>query len=294
MAKAAQWLKDLRSVVRRSNGPDWVLEDQYGRFKIQKIEGTRRSARRPSIATSLPFTPSSSDAVTALVRKLREKMAEQNIGLADAYQLISDSPELTDESNNWKEVSERYRSVRVDSGKVKESNYNTNEAYRIKRAVNLITARSGAAHDAGTLLRIYTEKHLSKIEPGSSGRKRNLLDVCRFLNFAVKKCAADKLWLPPDDEEVALLVGQRITAKEQTPPVKPEQLLRLLNSLEGNPELRLAVGLVAFYGLRPAELMVLSLEDGKLKVGNTKRNSSNTKKTSNCAHTQFERAPGRR
>ena len=273
MAKAAQWLKDLRSVVRRSNGPGWVLEDQYGRFKIQKIEGTRRSARRPSISTSLPFTPSSCDAVTALVRKLRETMAEQNIGLADAYQLISDSPELTGESTNWKEVSERYRSGRVDSGNVKESNYNTNEAYRIKRAVDLITARSGAAHDAGALLRIYTEKHLSKIEPGSSGRKRNLLDVCRFLRFAVEKCAADKLWMPPDDEEVALLVGQRITAKEDTPPVKPEQLLRLLNSLEANPELRLAVGLVAFYGLRPAELMVLSLEDGKLKVGNTKRNS---------------------
>ena len=34
MAKAAPWLKDLRSVVRRSNGPGWVLEDQYGRFKI--------------------------------------------------------------------------------------------------------------------------------------------------------------------------------------------------------------------------------------------------------------------
>ncbi len=26
MAKAAPWLKDLRSVVRRSNGPGWVLE----------------------------------------------------------------------------------------------------------------------------------------------------------------------------------------------------------------------------------------------------------------------------
>ena len=31
--------------------------------------------------------------------------------------------------------------------------------------------------------------------------------------------------------------------------------------------------MIAFYGLRPAELMVLSYEDGKLKVGNTKRNS---------------------
>ena len=123
MAKAAPWLKDLRSVVRRSNGPGWVLEEQYGRFKIQKIEGTRRSARRPSISTPFPFAPSSSDSITTLVKKLRETMADQNIGLADAYQLIADSPELTGEAINWKVVAERYRSFRVDSGTVSESNY---------------------------------------------------------------------------------------------------------------------------------------------------------------------------
>ena len=83
MAKSAPWLKDLRFVIRSSN-VGWVLEDQYGRFKIQKIERTRRSARRPSISTPLPFAPSSSDAVTALVKKLRETMADQNIGLKDA------------------------------------------------------------------------------------------------------------------------------------------------------------------------------------------------------------------
>ena len=84
-------------------------------------------------------------------------MADQNIGLKDAYQLISDSPELTGEATNWNVVADRYRSFRVDSGTVSESNYNTNEAYRIKRAVDLITARAGAAHDAGALLRLYTE-----------------------------------------------------------------------------------------------------------------------------------------
>ena len=200
-------------------------------------------------------------------------MAEQNIGLRDAYELISDSPELTGEATNWNAVAERYRSFRVDSGTVSISNYRNNEAYKIKRAVDLITAHNRAAHDAGALLRLYTEQHLSKIAPGSEGRKRNLQDVCRFLRFAVKRCAADQLWLPPDEEEVKLLIGVRTTAKEDTPPVKPEALIRLLDSLEDNPELHLAVGLVAFYGLRPAELMVLSYEDGKLKVGNTKRNS---------------------
>ncbi len=273
MAKAAPWLKDLRSVIRRSHCPGWVLEDQYGRFKIQKIEGTRRSARRPSISTPLPFAPSSSDAFTALVKKLRETMADQNIGLKDAYELISDSPELAGEATNWNVVAERYRSFRVDSGTLSESNYNGNEAYNVKCVVDLTTAHNLAAHDAGALLRLYNEKHQSTIPPGSDGRKRNLHGVCSFLSFAVKRCTADNLWLPPDDEEVNLLIGVRTTPKEDTPPVKPAALIRLLDSLEGNPELHLAVGLVAFYGLRPAELTVLSFEDDKLKVGNTKRNS---------------------
>ncbi len=154
-----------------------------------------------------------------------------------------------------------------------ESNYKNNEAYKIRRAVDLIAAHNRAAHDAGALLHLYTEKHPSTIKPGSEGRKRNLQDVYRDLRFAVERCAADQLWLPPDEEEVKLLIGVRTMAREDTPPVKPQALVRLLESLAGNTELHLAVGLVAFRGLRPAELMVLSYDDGKLKVGNTKRNS---------------------
>ena len=295
MAKAAQWLKDLRAVVKRSNGPGWVLEDQYGRFKIQKIDGARRTARRPSVSTTLAFKPSNCDAITALIKKLRETMLEQSIGLTDAYQLISDSPEITGEATNWTTVAERYKSFRVDSGTVSEANYNTNEKYRIQRAVDLITARSGAAHDAGALVRLYSEKHLKQIAPGSEGRKRNLLDVCRFLKFAVKRCAADKTWLPPDEEEISLLIGIKAEAKADTPPIKPDQLLRLLDSLEDVPELRLAVGLVGLYGLRPAELMVLSFVDGELKVGNVKRNlktASTPKKPRTARALNLKELPG--
>ena len=40
--------------ARRSNGPGWVLEDQYGRFKIQKIEaGGAREPERPTISTTI-------------------------------------------------------------------------------------------------------------------------------------------------------------------------------------------------------------------------------------------------
>ena len=50
--------------------------------------------------------------ITTPVKKLRETMADQNIGLAQDYQLIADSPELTGEATNWKVVAGRASSSR--------------------------------------------------------------------------------------------------------------------------------------------------------------------------------------
>ena len=82
------------------------------------------------------------------------------------------------------------------------------------------------------------------------------------------------------------MVGESQTTRKAklTPPLKPEQLAALLDQLEadGKSELRLAVGLVWFglvglFGLRPAELAALRVEDKdgnlKLRVGQVKRNA---------------------
>ncbi|MEY3963067.1 MAG: hypothetical protein RLZZ106_322, partial [Cyanobacteriota bacterium] len=74
------------------------------------------------------------------------------------------------------------------------------------------------------------------------------------------------------------LIGSAATTASErlTPPIKPEDLAALLDQLEadGDEELRLAVGLVGLYGLRPAELAVLEVREGKGYVGHVKRNSS--------------------
>ena len=111
-----------------------------------------------------------------------------------------------------------------------------------------------------------------------SGRKRNLLDVARFLTFAVKKCGADSRWLPLQGEELSELVGVREVAEQDTPPIKPEQLSALLDSLDESPEVRLAVALVGLFGLRPSELMELEVREGNLYVGQTKRNRDSAAK----------------
>lgn len=284
MAQAQQWLKTLRQGVKGDYGPGWVLKDQYGRFKIGKAEaGNARHGRTQFISTDLLFTRGSHRKVLNLIGELVDRMDQLNIGMTDAYQLVRNSPEVTGVDLNWSEVQGRYKDSRVGSGTVKATNYAEHEEYRINRAVALITARSGAAHDGGGLMRLYARKHLMEMEPGSSGRKRNMLDVARFLKFAVNKCGASKKWLPLECDDMKELIGKRQSTPKPTTPIKPEELLVLLNSLESDPELRLAVGLVGLFGLRPAELMVLNVEDGELMVGNVKRN----------AHTADERKPPR-
>ena len=113
MAKAAPWLKDLRSTVRRTYGQGWVLEEQSGNFKVQKIEGPRRdaqgkAAKRPTICTNIAFAPSSCTALQVLIGELIEKMADLNLGLYAAYELTSKAPEKgAGGSVNWQEVAKR-------------------------------------------------------------------------------------------------------------------------------------------------------------------------------------------
>ena len=99
----------------------------------------------------------------------------------------------------------------------------------------------------------------------------------RFLRFAVTKCGAEQSWLPIEGDDLQDLIGLAETRKEDKVPVKPEQLFGLIDSLYEKPELRLAVTLVGLFGLRPAELKAMRVEDGKLKVGNVKRNRATAK-----------------
>ena len=70
-------------------------------------------------------------------------------------------------------------------------------------------------------------------------------------------------------------------ASSDSVPIKPDQLIGLLDHLreEGKPEVWLMVALVGMYGLRPAELAALSVQDGRLYVGSQiKRNRSTMKR----------------
>jgi integrase len=126
-------------------------------------------------------------------------------------------------------------------------------------------------------MRRYADLFFADCPAGGTGRKRNLLDVARFLTFAVEECGAPVRFMPPSKNKINELIGSAETSASErlTPPIKPEDLAALLDAMEadGEHELRLAVGLVGLYGLRPSELAVLTVKEGKGYVGHVKRNS---------------------
>ena len=92
-------------------------------------------------------------------------------------------------------------------------------------------------------MRNYNTKYLPELKQGGVGRKRALLDISRFLRFAVKRCGAVSAYLPLESEDLEELIGLDETLKEVKVPLRPDQLFGLRDSLFDNPELRLAVTL---------------------------------------------------
>ena len=112
------------------------------------------------------------------------------------------------------------------------------------------------------------EMHFDNCPAGGQGRKRNLGDVEAFLEYAVKKAGAPQRGLPPDKEFKINLIGSstRTSAEALIVPLKEQVLEMLLMGLASNEKhgLRLVVGLVVLFGLRPSELGELTVEDRKV------------------------------
>ena len=275
--KAGNWDYDLRKLVRREHGQEWKLQGR-GK-KTRRFCGTQ-----PSVELPIEWTVSNATAIANAVGVMATTMKEEEIGLKEAFKRTQ-QVEGTVTANgiktgaiDWQALADQFMANKAD----RRSTTLRDTGGRIKKAVALFGMKPKPT-DGASLMNLYAKKYFAKCPAGGNGRKRHLGDVAAFLTYVTKDCGVPALWKPLEGDDREALIGTSDDAEDSlTPPIKPEQLEALLDALEadGKPELRLAVALVGCFGLRPAELAALSVEDGKLYVGSqVKRNKRSMSKT---------------
>lgn len=252
MPKADTWDQLLRKQIKLEHGRGWSISPQSGKAKVTR---RHQDGSRLSVTLAIPWAASSGSAINAAIKRLRDLMEERGLGLREAHELsgLTDAAAGPTEGLNWQRVAEQFLASRADR---RESTL-YDLRFRVANALKSLSTKP-RPKDGRSLMRAYAAQHFAKCPPGGVGRKAHLGDLAALLNFAVNRCGADTCWKPIEGEELRELIGaaDRPLGDELTRPIKPEQLAGLLDALEadGKAELRLAVGLVGLFGLRPAEL----------------------------------------
>lgn len=283
MAKAT-WDEILRAAIKHECGAGWSIVEQSGKAKVTRIyrdEGNKRVTRSKQL--SIEWKATNSSKIQNAVIRLHNLIFERNISLAEAVRLdsaasISDKPDAPETaSEGWEVIKEEYFKTKQGL----RANTLNDLKLRVERTVKALEHKPMPI-DGKSLMKKYAQLYFGEMKSGGEGRKRNLNDVSAFLKFAVQEKGKPTRYLPPQKSFIDELVGESETTRKAklTPPLLPEQLAALLDQLEadGKPELHLAAGLVGLYGLRPAELAVLQVEEDKdknlkLRVGQVKRNA---------------------
>jgi integrase len=283
MAARQQWFETVRVSLAQEHGRGWIVREKgatsrnpIGRCQLIRIWEDRT---RSSVMLPLEWKATNATAILTTVGQVRSLMEERNLSLQDAVKLnteaLSGGPQQgAEDFRGWEAVADRFLKSLAGLRSSTLGDLRT----RVNRTLIALRSRP-CPRDGATLMRRYAEKFFDEGCPsGGVGRKRNLQDVARFLTYAVDECGAPTRFYPPAKAKIQELIGtaETSTTEKLTPPIKPEDLAYLLDQLEadGKHELRLAVGLVGLYGLRPAELAVLEVREGKGYVGQVKRNNS--------------------
>ena len=147
------------------------------------------------------------------------------------------------------------------------------------------------------LVRKYAEVFFPDMSAGGDGRSRDLDTISSFIEYAVeeRKLMPDK-WLYNFKRIKKELIGGASTTEivdvsdidntlevnQYKKPIKPEQLSILLDAMknDGQHDLYFVTALIGLYGLRLAEIAVLTVRDGDFLCGNFIKRNRNTKKSS--------------
>ncbi|MCP9930607.1 hypothetical protein KBY82_07415 [Cyanobium sp. AMD-g] len=259
------WVASLRALLKTSHGFGWTVREIHGHVQLthRYPDGSRSSA-----VLDLPWSPEAATAVAVRVQEIRSRMESQGLGLKEAADLLQAPAAAVQGAIDWPGLVERFRKHKVeDTGDVSAATFEA--VYRpIMWQVQGVMGTRPIPRDGRALLAALCDRYGG--EPGSRGRQIRIQHAAQLLRHAVNELGHPDRWLPPDD--LVAFVGKRPkgSARQPATPVKDHQLLRLLEGIP-DPRWRLAVGLLACFGLRPVELKYCRVSGNKLQVNYQKR-----------------------
>ena len=273
--KHQPWVQAFRISLRSEHGLGWSAVEQTGKVKLIN----RQPEGNSTCVLDLPWSPTSAQKVIQTITTLRGLMDQQCLTLADAGKLLKSTTKGSIEEVNWNLIARQFLATKESHRITTQKDYKT----RINRALELLTGKPRPQTGAA-LMKLYANTYFENCPAGGQGRKRQLGDVAAFLSHAVTECGVPAKWLPIKGEKLDALIGNSstTTSEKLTPPLKDDDFEALLNSLraDGKSDLYLAVGLVGLFGLRPAELAALRIDDqGMLWVGGQVKRNKRTMKT---------------
>lgn len=270
----ARWVSALRAAVAGECPKGWLVSEQSGRVKVtvKYSDGTRSSAMLP-----IPWEPA---CVTPTLNALTSVRASVEAGrpLKEAIALLAATADgeapAAPGAVNWPQLVERFRYQKLTTGALaKESTWNWNYAPTMRQVVEVMTARS-APKTGKQLLQALVDQFGGV--PGSRGRHIRLQQAAALLRFGVEEIGVEQRWMPP--ASISELVGRapagHNTGNTDSTPLKDQQLTRLLECIT-EPHWRLAIELMACFGLRPIELRFIrpSADGTQLHCSYCKRTS---------------------
>jgi len=282
--KPPPWELALRRDIRTEFGTGWSLSAQSGKTKL-----TRRysNGTRSSVMLDIPFSNGHKRDLLIAVGTHVERMGQQKISLRESHRRIKVTTANPQGQFDWAAAVDTYTYGR------RNLSPGTQQATGARLQKLLLTIETRPRpKDGRELMAAFERQHLlGKLKPGSEGRRKSLQEIAKFLKHCIEHQGLDPQWSPVTGEVRQELVGAADGRDARlTPPLQTEALVSLLKRLEadGRHDVRLAVGLVAIYGLRPAELATLEMVDGQIWVSQVKRNAQDMKRS------QQDQARGKR
>ena len=267
--KTPAWVTSLRHGLRGQNGEGWTIREIRGRIQL----GVRfEDGQRSSVVLDLPWAGTSQAALLTMAAALKARMAHGQ-SLHKAHELEAAKEDIQQAGSlNWQVVADRFRDQKLGSGEISERTWQRMYRTPVAQTLAALSAKPRPTNAQG-VLEALVAAHGG--DPGSRGRQIRLQYASQLLRFAVDKCGAESRWVPPAD--LSDLVGRKTTSKAPTVPLKDHQLTRLIEGIKSE-EWRLAVGLVACFGLRGVELGYIEPKGPLLHCKYQKRTSRGSTK----------------